>query len=74
MEPVSFRTLLQRLREGESITVEVREGFFRTLFYENGEYFEETPEGRAKISLEEAQGYLRVLIARWRGERRQGKK
>ena len=67
--PVSFQTLLQQLREGNPITVEISQGFSRTLFYENGDYFEQTPQGRKKISREEAQGHLRLMIARWRRER-----
>jgi len=69
--PVSFQTLLQQLREGTPITVEISPTFSRTLFYENGNYHEQTPGGRKKISLEEAQGYLRIMIARWRRERRE---
>ncbi len=67
MKPESFRDLLEKLTEGNPITVDTG----RTLFYENGDYFEQTLEGRKKISLEEAQGYLRVMIARWRRERRE---
>jgi hypothetical protein len=54
--------------------VEISPGFSRTLFYENGDYHEQTPQGRNKISLEEAQGYLHVMIARWLRERRERRK
>ena len=74
MKPKSFQILLQQLRERNPITVEMSGNFSRTLFYENGDYFEQTPEGRKKISLEEAQGYLRVFIARLRRERREQRK
>ena len=69
--PVSFGTLLRQLREGDPIIVEIGKDFSRTLFYENDKYYEETPGGRTEISREEAQGYLRIMIARWRRERRQ---
>ena len=70
----SFQSLLQQLREGNPITVEMTTDFSRTLFYENGDYFEQTPGGRKKISLEEAQGHLRLMVARWRRERREQRK
>ncbi|MDP4007103.1 MAG: hypothetical protein Q8P55_00710 [bacterium] len=69
--PLSFQILLQQLRDENPITVEINRGFSRTLFYENNKYYEQTPGGRKEISLEEAQGYLRVMIARWRREQRQ---
>ena len=71
MKPSSFQDLLQKLREGHPIIVEISQDFSRTLFYENGDYFEQTPDGKNRISLEEAQGYLRVMIARWRRARRE---
>ena len=70
-EHQSFLNLLQKLREGNPLTVEMQGPFSRTLFYENGHYYEQTPKGRKEISSEEAHGYLRVLIARWRRERRE---
>lgn len=70
MKPESFRDLLEKLRRGGPITVDTG----RTLFYENGTYFEQTPSGRKKISLEEAQGYLRIMVARWRRELREQRK
>ncbi|GEM_PF-4103165 len=69
-EHQSFQALLQKLREGSPIMVETGP-LSRTLFYESGNYFEQTPRGQKKISKEEAQAYLRVMIARWRRERRE---
>lgn len=69
--PPSFQDLLESLRQGHPITIESGETFWRILFYENVDYFEQTPEGTKKISLEEAQRYLQLMVARWRRERRE---
>jgi len=53
-EHQSFLNLLQKLREGNPLTVEMQGPFSRTLFYENGHYYEQTPKGRKEISSEEA--------------------
>ena len=70
-QPKSFQTLLQELRGGKPITVEMSGDFLRTLFYENDSYWEQTPDGKKKISRGVALGYLRVFIARLRDERRE---
>jgi len=74
INPKSFRALLQQLREVGPITVEMNATFSRTLFYENGKYYEQTPNERKEISPEEAQGYLHIMVARWRRERRERRK
>ena len=74
MKPISLKSLLQRLREGSPINVEMSQNFSRTLFYENETYYEQTPEGRRRISREEALLHLRMFIARAREERREQRK
>lgn len=69
-KPKSFQDLLEDLKKRGSITVDTG----RTLFYENREYYEQTPEGKKPISPEEAQGYLRIMVARGRRERREQRK
>lgn len=72
-KPQSFQILLQKLRDGYPIIVETG-SFSRTLLYEDGDYFEQTPSGKKRISLGEAQSYIRLMIARWRRERRERRK
>lgn len=65
-EKVQVQHLLEELKKGNPITVEMGR---RTLFYENGHYFEQTPEGEKKILLlKEAREFLRTMVARWRSE------
>lgn len=76
-KPKSFHDLLQKLRDGNLITVESSSIFRRILSYKSGVYFEETPTRKGEISREETHGHLHVIVARdrrIRREHRRGKK
>lgn len=68
--PEFFQSLLQSLRGGALITVEIAQVTI-TLSYKDGVYFAQTSGETEEISPEEVHGYLHARIARKRRKRRE---
>lgn len=80
---MSTQYLVQQTREGHPLTVESESDadgnlvFSRTIFYENGRWFQETPRGKEQIHRRVAVDAIRAFASRTKSQvqlaRQQGK-